>query len=222
MLLISTNLVIAQTTTRNLGNYSELKVSGSISVELVKQSSPTAKITMIKGDEQNLMTEIEGSQLKIYFKKPGKNNWDSGEKAKIILGFNDIHAIKTNAGSLVKGTEKLKSAKITLHASSGSNINVCVDATDCVADASSGASLSVEGVATGFKANASSGAVINASDLTAQSVDVGASSGAGIKVHARESIAANASSGGAIQYKGDPTQKNLDAGKWSGGSISKM
>ncbi len=222
MMFLISNALIAQTSNRTIGNYTDLKVSGSITVELVKQSSPTASITMVKGDEKNLVTEIEGSQLKVYFKKGSKNNWDSGEKAKITLGFNTLNSIKTSAGSFVKGTEKIKSAKIVLGASSGSGINVCVDAQDCVTDASSGATVSLEGTTSNFKAEASSGAAINANELTAQSVDAGASSGAAIKVHARESITANASSGGAIQYLGEPSQKDIDAGKWSGGSISKM
>ncbi len=222
LFIICSQCLLAQTSTRNIGNYTELKVSGSISVELVKQSAPEAKITMIKGDDNQLVTELEGSKLKIYFKKGKMGNWDTGEKAKITLGFNQLNAIKTAAGSVVKGIDKVSTSSMIVDASSGSIINVCIDAKECKADASSGASLSLEGVTTQLKVDASSGAVINAQDLTAQNVDAGASSGAAIKVHARESISANASSGGAIRYKGEPVQKDIDAGNWSGGSISKI
>ncbi len=214
--------VQAQDDVRNIGSYKTLDVSGSVSIELVKQSNPTAAITMEKGDIKNLITEKNGNTLKIELKKGATGSWSSGEKAKIVLGFNDLSKIDCNAGAAVRGTDKISANEVIVKASSGSAVSVCVDASKTIASASSGAALTLEGSSENFQVNASSGAAISAHKLTAENVTADASSGAALKVHAREKINAKSSSGAAIQYTGEPKEKNIDAGKWSGGSIGKF
>lgn len=218
-LLSVSTLVFGQTQTRNIGSFSELDVSGNITVELTKQAKSVAKVTMIKGNADNLKTELSGGTLKIYFdEKSGV--WNSGDQAKIVLGFNTLQAIDASAGASVSTTEKIASNDFNLEASSGAAVSICVDAQKCKAEVSSGAAVTIEGTTNSFTASASSGGALKAEELTSSDVIASASSGAAIKVHARQKIVANASSGGAIKYKGNPSEKSLDAGKWSGGAIS--
>ncbi len=212
----------AQKQTRDLNAFHALDVSGGIAVELIKSESPKAEVTIIKGDMDDLMTEVSSGTLEIYFKRKAGYNWGGGEKARVILYTADLDAVETSAGAKVEGKETNLCNSLTVNASSGSSIALNVEAKQVNADASSGARISLDGSSGELDGDVSSGANINASLMKTQHVDAEASSGGKITVWSVESIKAGSSSGGAVKYKGDPTNTDIDKDKWSGGSVSKI
>ncbi|MCY7291783.1 MAG: DUF2807 domain-containing protein [Ferruginibacter sp.] len=133
----------------------------------------------------------------------------------------EFKSVTTSASPQITSDEVIvTSEKMVLKASSGSSINVKIDAPAVSGDASSGAEISVQGKTRDVNSNSSSGATINFSNLQAETAKATVSSGASISLFASISILANATSGGEINYKGGATsvKKNVS----SGGSVNQQ
>ncbi|MEM8506257.1 MAG: head GIN domain-containing protein [Bacteroidota bacterium] len=114
-----------------------------------------------------------------------------------------VDALETSSGADLVAQNTISSEKIELEASSGSDLEVEVDAREVVAETSSGADIRVSGRTDMLYADASSGSDIKARGLLAKRCNADASSGADISVNVSESLVADASSGADISYTGE-------------------
>jgi len=205
--------------TREIGNFSGISASTSVSVKLVKADSPRIEYKMIKGSDSRLITKVKGNDLIVKIKSK-IGSWNNSAQAKVIVYYTELDDISVSAGATVKSEEPIRAESMDVDVSSGSSADLEIIAHEIDADASSGATLKLEGSAKEGEFDASSGSTINAKNLICDYVDADVSSGATIKVHANKKLSADASSGGSIRYKGDATDTNIDKG-WSG-QISRM
>ncbi len=218
VILFSTILVLSGQT-RDLDNYSKVRVSGNIKVNLIEDSSNKADIEIIRGDYDKLKTDVVNGVLTIKFKSKGLWGGNNNDKAKIDLYYTGIESLDVNAGASLKGSDVLSAKDMDIDVSSGASCDVEIEASSVDIDVSSGASLSVRGKGGELEADVSSGARLSASKLVCGKVDVDVSSGGSASVHATDHIVAEADSGGSVKYKGNPKKKDIDAGKYSGGSV---
>lgn len=221
VMLIST-LVIGQKETRDLPDYSGVKVSGGIKLNLYSGASK-AEINVIKGDLASLETEVKKGILHIKF---GKKSWswnNGGQKAEIDLyGAQNINSLDATAGSSVSSNTVIRTDKLNVQASSGAHAQVEVEVSFLSGNASSGGHLELEGESEKVNLKASSGGHLNAKDLESEVASAKASSGGSVKLWVTKELTAGAGSGGNVSYKGNPSKKNIDVGKYSGGSVSSM
>lgn len=206
--------------TRQIGNFTGIRASTSVSVKLVKADSPSIEYKMIKGDESTLVTEVKGKNLIIKTKSKSTFSWNNNSKAKVIVYYTELNDISVSAGATVKSDNPIRTDDMDIDVSSGSSADIEVIAETIDADASSGATLKLEGSATKAEYDASSGSNINAKMMICDYVSADVSSGANISAHANKKLNADASSGGSIRYKGDADDTRIDKG-WSG-QISRM
>ena len=195
-------------------DFESIKVSEGITVYLTQSDDIDLRVEADENIIDLLVTEVEGDVLKIYFDK----NVSRAKAKNVYLSAEKISSIKTSSGSVVKSENGIKSKDIVLRSSSGSNIDIKIEALTISASTSSGAQIEVSGSTESFTGDASSGSEIDADNLIAKNGNVSVSSGAGIDVHVTDELTARASSGGNISYEGNP---NLNKSKSSGGSISK-
>ncbi len=216
--LFSSLILIGQS--RNFNDFSGIKVSGNLKVELVNSDQNMVEIEMIKGDIENIITEVKGDVLHLKVKQ--KWGWGNKTKASIVLYHDGVNQIDASAGATLKSVDHINSTELDIDVSSGATAKVAVECSKLKVNVSSGATAKLSGHCKEQYIDVSSGATYKATSLASDNVDVDASSGASAKVWATKSITANASSGGSIKYKGEPENTKLDAGKYSGGSIRKM
>ncbi|MEP0132040.1 MAG: head GIN domain-containing protein [Eudoraea sp.] len=145
-------------------------------------------------------TDIRDGKLKIH----AIENIGRATK-KVYVSMPDITGLETSSGADLIGKSVIESDKISLNASSGSDLQVELNADEVDANTSSGADIRLSGEANMLYANASSGSDIKARDFTVQTCRADASSGADISVNVSESLTADASSGGDISYSGEAT-----------------
>lgn len=209
--------------TRALEAFQYLDVSGSISVELIPSDEHRIEIEMLRGDVENLISEVRSKTLKLKFKTKGFN-WNSSNKnkANVKVYYERLNGIDASAGSNVKSNSDVVSDNMEIDVSSGASVKVSFEVEELDVDISSGGSVKVSGEATRQHVDISSGASYIGSDLRSQRCSVDASSGASAKVWVEDDLEADASSGASIRYKGEPKNRNIDAGKYSGGSIREM
>lgn len=158
-------------------------------------------------------TDIEDGKLKIHAIE------NIGRATKnVYVTLPEVDALKSSSGADLVAQTLIRSDKITLDASSGSDIEVEVLARQVEADASSGADIKVSGKTDSFYADASSGSDIKARRLEAKTCNADASSGADISVNVTEELTADASSGADISYSGEP---KVNTKKSVSGSVRK-
>ena len=145
-------------------------------------------------------TDIRDGRLKVHAIE------NIGRATKnVYVTLPEVEALETSSGADLIAQGTITADKIALEASSGSDLEVEVDANEVTADTSSGADIKVSGRTNMLYADASSGADIKARGLLAKRCQADASSGADISVNVSESLVADASSGADISYTGDAT-----------------
>ncbi|MBT8223873.1 MAG: DUF2807 domain-containing protein, partial [Eudoraea sp.] len=142
-------------------------------------------------------TDIKNGRLKIH----AIENIGRATK-KIYVTLPEITSLRTSSGADLTTREVISADKISLDASSGSDLRVELNADEVSADTSSGASIRISGEANILYADASSGSDIKAGAFEVKTCEADASSGADIRVNVSERLIADASSGADIKYTG--------------------
>jgi len=203
------------TSTRFTGDaFTSISASEGLNVVLTQSNSTLVKV-QADSNLQNLITTkiIDGTLILETEKQIGK-----ASAKKVIVHVTNINNIQSSSGADVHSTGNIKATAITLKASSGSMMDLKLNAQQIDCDTSSGATIHLSGKANTFTASASSGSNIDADNLIAKKCNSKASSGASVDVNCTQTINAKASSGANIEYKGNPTE--VEKSKSSGGSIS--
>jgi hypothetical protein len=147
------------------------------------------------------------------------NNYDNVKSKKIIVRMPKIVSLESTSGSTLKSGNILNSEDITLKSSSGSSLEVEVEADKVTLETSSGSEQKVTGKALKVFTASSSGSHIDANGLLANEVKAQASSGSSTTVNAAVLLDGKASSGSSITYLNSP--KEVRKEESSGGSVSK-
>ena len=192
-------------------------ISASNNLEVILEQSNQTSVT-VEADEnlqEHIKTEVENNELKIY----ADANIRNADAKKIVVRTPHIKGISAFSGASVTNSTLLKAETLNLSSSSGSSLNVTIDANNATCETSSGSTITVHGNTIQLTTDSSSGSSLNAKGLTAKNVTAEASSGSNTSVNPQESLEANASSGGSIQYINTP--KRLDKDTSSGGSVYK-
>jgi hypothetical protein len=130
---------------------------------------------------------------------------------KVYVSLPMITNLESSSGAELTVKDVIEADKLSLSASSGSDLHIVVNADEVEADTSSGADIHISGEANIFHADASSGSDIKARDFQVKTCYADASSGADISVHVSQNLTADASSGGNISYDGEASVKKNKA-----------
>ena len=177
-------------------------VTASEGIDVFVTQEDEFKIT-VEADENVIDligTDIRDGRLKIH----AIENIGRATK-KVFVSLPEITALKSSSGADLTSSNVIEANKITLDASSGSDLHVELMADEVDASTSSGADIRISGEANYLIADASSGSDIKARSFLVKKCTADASSGADISVNVSESLTANASSGADISYSGDAT-----------------
>lgn len=195
------------------GDFTGIEVSRGIDV-IVSQSN--IKSIEVKADDNiigHISTEIKNSVLTITLDKNVKNL----SSKKVFVTLPNFESLRTTSGSSISSKNTLVVKSIEVKSSSGSEINIEVEAEKISCESSSGSEIKLEGKAIKLEASSSSGSEIEAQNLLANDITANSSSGSSIELHPIVSLNAKASSGSDITYYNNP--KSLTKKSSSGGSI---
>lgn len=204
--------------TRPVKGFHGISVSTGIDLYLTQKN---VEEVVVEADSDNLdkiITEVEGGILKIYIKEKSFLNFNLKQSTrKVYVSFREIDQLFASAGSDVVSESPVKLDRLSLDASSGSDVRLELEASEINVESSSASDVTLKGKTNVFRANASSGSDITASDLYAQKCFATSSSGSDIRVYASDELTANASSGSDITYLGNPAKKDINES--SGGDV---
>lgn len=129
---------------------------------------------------------------------------------------NELRILASSSSDIEGGVFNCK-GKVSIEASSASDIESYIVADVIKISSSSASDVDVAGSVNVLKTNVSSGSKIDAAQMKSIAVSANASSGSSIVVNAVESLDASASSGASIYYIGSP--KEISRSVSSGGSV---
>lgn len=198
------------------GDFKTIEVSRGLDVYLTQSDNESITVEADENLHEIIVTTVEEGVLKIY----ADENIASSESQKVMVNFKHISKITSTSGSDVYGTNVITEDELELKTTSGSDMELEVNANTITCKATSGSDLKISGKTKKLNAEATSGSDIKAGDLIALSSKVKATSGADITVNTSEELIAKATSGGDIKYYGNP--EKVEKNDSASGNIKKQ
>lgn len=189
----------------------------STGVDVYVEQSDTKSVVVETDDnlQDIIITRVENGVLYIH----SDQGYSTEEAPKITVKMPVVSGLTVSSGSSLESLNNLITENIVVKSSSGSEIDIEVEADMITIETSSGSSAEVSGKALKLETSSSSGSTLDASKLLANDVHSQATSGSSTSVNPILSLDGKASSGASVEYKNVPKTINKEAS--SGGSVSK-
>ena len=195
----------AQTTvTKNLGDFSILKVYNGIEVELIKSSDQKIQITGQKSESVSIKNIDNTLKISLPFSLNPNKNLAKNEVLVTIYYNKNIDVIDANEASTITAKE-IRQDKLEVNAQEKAFINLVIVVKHLEVRASSGGVIKLTGTTKNQNVDLDLYAIYNGFNLECISNSVVKSgTGAKAEIFAGESLNAKVSFGGSIFYKGMP------------------
>ncbi len=197
-------------------DFKSIEVSEGIKVKIEPSNSTSITVEADDNLLEHISTKIENGVLIIESDK----SYNATETPIVSVKMPVINGLSASSGSEIMSYDTLISEKLKVKCSSGSQINITVEADFISLETSSGSSIEASGKALKLETAASSGSEINAENLLTNDVYSETSSGSSTSVYPIVKLEANASSGSSIIYHKIP--KSITKEESSGGSVDSI
>lgn len=206
-------LVTAQEVTRELGDFTEVKVYDRINVTLVKASENKIVVNGSRSADVEIVTK--NNELKVRMKL---SKLLQGEDVSATIYYkNNITKIEASEGSFVGSSDTFKGNSFELNAKEGSNIKLNLDVKNLITKTHSGGIAELSGKATSHNISITTGGIVKAKSLDTSNTTVTISAGGEATITASQSVDAKTRAGGSIDIYGNP--KNVTKKTTAGGTI---
>jgi hypothetical protein len=205
---------------RNVSGFHAIEVSGGIDLYL-SQGEEAVAVSAAKTEYRDkIITEVKNGVLKIWFdwKNNLKFNWDN-HKLKAYVSARSLDGLKASGGSDVDLDGTLKTRKLDMDISGGSDFKGNVESDELNVEASGGSDVSISGKAARLTIDVSGGSDFSGYDLASDICNVEASGGSDVRVTVNKELSADASGGSDVYYKGSGLIRDL---KTSGSTIKRV
>jgi len=204
-----------RTEKRSTGNFSSIKTSGSIDVEI--NTGDTYAVSA--EDDDNLLpyivTEVNNGTLDIHYKE---NTSVNNDHAKVYITAPTLDKVISSGSADIDIKDVLKSQqKIEINISGSGNIKGAVDAPAVSVDISGSGNVDLKGRTKDFDCNVYGSGDINCSNLQSENVTVKISGSGNAHVFASVHLSASSFGSGDIYYRGN--SQNPDIHTAGSGSV---
>lgn len=204
---------ISAQVTKNLGDFSTVRVFDKINVTLVKASENKIVITGSRADDVEVVSK--NNDLKVRMKL---SKLLAGEDVSATIYYKNIDQVEASEGSFVGSADTFKSTAFAVNAKEGSTIKLTLDVSKLTSKANSGGILQIDGKATNHDLVITSGGIFKGKSLTTAQTTVTISAGGDADVYASDFVDAKTRAGGDINVYGNPKQVNKKT--TAGGTIN--
>ncbi|SFA57104.1 Putative auto-transporter adhesin, head GIN domain [Pedobacter suwonensis] len=195
-------------------NFSSIGVSSGIDLYLTQGGSESVNVKADSEILKDIVVEQSGSNVTIKFKDG--INWGSMFKNRTIkayVSFKSLNAIAASGGSDVFTQNQIKTDKLAIRSSGGSDLKLSVVCKDLSIQSSGGSDIDLKGKAENMTIQSSGGSDIDAYELIADYAKVQASGGSDVNLYVNKGLEASASGGGDVSYKGNASLKKTSSSK---------
>ena len=209
LMIVACQLAFAQST-RNVGDFSSLKVYNKINVTLI--GSNESKVETEENDP-DIETVNKNGELKIKL-SPAKIL--SGDQVSVKVFYEKLNDIQASQGSSISSSEELDANMLSLTSNEGSKVNLNLDVSKLNIKTNSGGEIKISGTVDNQDVVVNSGGKYFGKEVKSQNTKVTANAGGVAEVNVSESVNATTRAGGIIEIYGDPADrkvKNIIGGK---------
>ena len=204
---------------RTVGSFQAIKVSDGIDLYIIQGTEEGLVVSATElAHRDKMKTTVENGELKIYLDGVTAWNWKN-RKLKAYVSVKSLNRLRASGGADVIIQGELKTDKLNLILSGGSDFTGQVAVTDLTIDQSGGSDVHMKGNVVNLKIGASGGSDFKGFDLIAEYAIIDVSGGSDATITVNKEMAAEASGGSDVNYKGNPVIKYKSA--TGGGSVSK-
>ncbi|HLO58283.1 MAG TPA: head GIN domain-containing protein [Bacteroidales bacterium] len=203
------------TQTRDLSEFSAIKVSSGIDVYLTQGEPQRVEVEADENLQQWIKTDVNGNELNIYSDKSIR--LARTKKVKIVC--KTLEKIEISSAGDITGLSRFKTDKLDIDMTSAGDLKFEVEADEVRISISSAGNADLKGNTRVFNAELSSAGDLNAYELEAKIADVSVSSAGSARVFVTDEARFRSSSAGNISYKGNPSIKEINTS--SAGSVNK-
>ncbi len=206
--------------TRNVKGFHGIKVSGGIDLYLSQGPEAVAISANDLDVRDHIKTEVENGILKIYLESRDGWHWSwHGLKMRAYVSATTLDKLGASGGSDIYIQGAIKSDKLDVDLSGGSDMKGKLNATDLFIDQSGGSDVDISGTVTNLEIESSGGSDFAGYDLVADNCKISASGGSDAHLTVNKELSAHASGGSDINYKGNGVIKDMKSSGSS--SVSK-
>jgi len=204
---------MAAQVTKNLGDFSTVRVFDKINVTLVKG---TENKIVLKGEGAGDVEVVtKNNDLKIRMKL---TKILQGENIDATVYYKSVDVVEASEGAYVGSSDTFKSTAFEVNAKEGSTIKLNFEVQKLKSKAASGGILELTGSADNHAATVTSGGILKAKSLETKQTTVGITAGGEADVYASDFVDAKTTAGGTIDVFGSPKQVNQKTA--AGGKIN--
>ena len=191
------------------------KIEVNSGLDVVVSQADIASVT-VKIDE-NIQPLITTKVINGVLIVNVSDSYSTKSNPEIHVKLPFISGLTSTSGSTIIGGTVLKSTSLAVKSTSGSEIEIEVEADFISLESTSGSDIEVSGKALKVETSSTSGSDIDAGKLIANEVNAQATSGSSTKINPVLLLKGKATSGADIKYKNIP--KKVEKVENSGGSI---
>ncbi|WP_299054671.1 head GIN domain-containing protein [uncultured Polaribacter sp.] len=217
-LLCICNITVSQESiTKNIGDFSTLKVFNGIEVVLIKSSDQKLEISGKKADLVKIKNVNNILKLSLPFSVKPSDNYADGDVLINLYYNKNIDILDANEGATITGKD-FNQNQITVNAQERAFINLTIKSTNLNVVATSGGIIKLTGVTEYQDVRTDLYGIYHGFNLKSTAIsNVKAGTGAKAEILSGGTLNAKVSFGGSIFYKGKP--ENITTKKVIGGII---
>jgi hypothetical protein len=204
-----------------VSRFNKVTVSSGIDLYLSQGNSESAKLVGAKELIDQVVIQKEGESIRIRFKENFSwRNLFNNKTLAVYLNYKDLQEVSASGGSDVFTQNTLKTSRLTLSASGGSDLKMDVVCKDIEIHSSGGSDVDLKGKATNMALQTSGGSDVDALGFNVDYAKVDASGGSDANVFVNKALQADASGGSDVQFKGDASYQKTSSSK--SGSVTRI
>ena len=212
VVLITFSTFAQRTVTKDVGDFSELKIYDLIEVNLIQSSENKV---IIKGENSGSVKILnENGKLKIRMELDERFN---GEDTFVEVYFTNISIIDANEGSIIVANNLIEQNIIELRSQEGAKIKVGLKVNTVTIKAISGGIVEASGTAKNQDITINSGGIVEGRDLKTEDSIIRITAAGEAEIYVTNNVDAKVTAGGDIVIYGNP--KNIKQKKLAGGDI---
>jgi Putative auto-transporter adhesin, head GIN domain len=190
---------------RSVSGFHAIRISSGIDLYLSQAGEEAVAVSASSTEYRDkIRTEVEGGVLKIFIESEGFH-WGNmgGRKLKAYVSCKVLDELKASGGSDVYIEDAVRTDKLNLDFSGGSDLRGKVEAHELSVVQSGGSDAYLSGTASRLSVHASGGSDFHGNELTTDNCQIEASGGSDVHVIVNKELSASASGGSDVYYSGN-------------------
>jgi len=217
LILLSTAISFSQQRiSKNLGDFTKLKVFSGLRVKLIKSNE--SKLEIKGNNSEDVVFKNSNGLLKLSVTIP--NAFDEDQTLVRLYYTGNLDLIDANEGAVITSDDKIKQEFIEIRTQEGAKIELRIKTINLKAKAVTGGIVSLSGKALNQTVIANTGGVFEGFDLVSKQANVTAATGGEAEVNVTDFLEAKVKFQGYVIYKERP--KKLKKRKLLGGKITSI